>query len=82
MLSSLAALTFAQAAAAAECNKNGAVVTLDDGTTLYLGKSCDAARKSGGTGSWWNAASFLGVKIGDKAYMVTEDIDCLPFCST
>lgn len=78
----LVAATIAQASAAAECNANGAVFTLDDGTVLYLGKDCDAARKGGGTGNWWNAASFLGVMIGGKAYMVTEEIDCLPFCST
>lgn len=53
-----------------------------DGTELYLGKNCDAALKGGGTGKWWNAASFIGVQIGDKTYMVREEPDCLPFCAT
>lgn len=69
-------------ASAAKCNQHGAVVTLKNGTVLYLGKNCDATLKDGGTGKWWNAASFLGVKIDGKAYMVKEEIDCLPFCST
>ncbi len=76
----LLAATIGQASAEAKCNKHGAAVILTDGTVLYLGKNCDAARKGGGTGTWWNAASFLGVKIDGKAYMVTEEIDCLPFC--
>ena len=78
----LLAATVAQANAEAECNEHGAIATLTDGTVLYLGKNCDAARKGGGMGIWWNAASFLGVEIDGKAYMVTEEIDCLPFCST
>jgi len=34
------------------CTANGAVIKLRDGTTFYLGKSCDAARKSRGTSKW------------------------------
>lgn len=78
----LLAATAGQAGAAVSCNKNGAVVARADGVVLYLGKSCDAARKGGGTGNWWNAASFLGVMIDGKTYMVKEEIDCLSFCES
>jgi hypothetical protein len=81
LASALLAAAVAQTKAL-ECNENGAVVTLESGDVLYLGKDCDAARKGGGTGTWWNTASFLGVEIDGKAYMVTVEIDCLPFCST
>ncbi len=80
LICALLAAMAAQASAADRCNAHGAVVTQTDGTVLYLGKNCDAARKGGGTGRWWNAASFLGVNIDGQAYMVTEEIDCLPFC--
>lgn len=73
--------TAGQASAAVECNEHGAVFSLDDGTVLYLGKNCDAAREGGGTGTWWNAASFLGARIDGEVYMITEETDCLPFCS-
>lgn len=82
LICALFAATSAQAGETVKCNEHGAVVTLEDGTILYLGKNCDAARKGGGTGNWWNAASFLGVEIDGKAYMVAEGsgIDCLPYC--
>ena len=71
-----------QAVSETVCNQHGAVVTMPDGAVLYLGKNCDAARKGGGTGAWWNAASFLVVEIDGKPYRVAEGtgIDCLPFC--
>lgn len=80
----LFATTVGQANSEAKCNKHGAVVTLTDGTVLYLGMNCDAARKGGGTGNWWNAASFLAVKIDGRHYKVAEGagIDCLPFCES
>lgn len=80
VICALLAVTVTHATAEVKCNKNGAVVTQADGTVLYLGKNCDAAREGGGSGKWWNAASFLGVKIDGNTYMVTEEIDCLPFC--
>ncbi|MGJ8534892.1 MAG: hypothetical protein ACSHYC_22100 [Alphaproteobacteria bacterium] len=80
VICAILAATTTQANANAKCNEHGAIVTQTDGTVLYLSKNCDAARKGGGTGKWWNAASFLGVKIDGQAYMVTEEIDCLPFC--
>ena len=73
-------LTLGQVSAGALCNKDGAVVTMSDGTVLYLGVGCDAAMKGGGTGFWFNAASFLAVHIDGKAYRVTDEVDCLPFC--
>ena len=83
LMCALLAATIAQAGEVVKCNEHGAVVTLTDGTVLYLGKNYDAARKGGGAGKWWNAASFLGVEIDGKSYMVAEGsgIDCLPFCS-
>lgn len=82
LICALLAAPIAQASEVVKCNKHGAVVSLTDGTILYLGKNCDAARKDGGTGIWWNAASFLGVEVDGNAYMVAEGtgIDCLPFC--
>lgn len=82
-ITALLAATSAHTEETVKCNQHGAAVTLTDGTVLYLGKNCDAARKGGGAGYWWNAASFLGVEIDGKAYMVAEGrgIDCLPFCS-
>ena len=77
----LSALPITQAAADVACNAHGAVVTMDDGTKLYLGKDCDAARDGGGEGRWWNTASFLAVRIGDTSYMVREDVPCVPFCA-
>ncbi len=76
------AATAGPVSAAGKCNKHGAVVEQSHGIVLYLGKSCDATRKGGGTGKWWNAASFLGVMIGDDTYMVREEFDCLPFCES
>ncbi|MEP3279291.1 MAG: hypothetical protein ABJN26_12615 [Stappiaceae bacterium] len=83
LMLTLIVVTNAHAGEEIKCNEHGAVVTLEDGTILYLGKNCDAARKGGGVGKWWNAASFLGVEIDGKAYMVAEGsgIDCLPFCT-
>ena len=64
------------------CNKHGAVVSLENGTVLYMGKDCDAIRKGGDKGFWWNAASFLAVDIEGDVYRVAvgQGIDCLPFC--
>ncbi len=83
LMTLLLAAPSAQAEDIIRCNEHGAVVTLADNTVLYLGKNCDAAREGGGAGYWWNAASFLGVEIAGKTYMVAEGtgIDCLPFCS-
>ena len=76
----IASAPLTQAAADVACNAHGAVVTMDDGTVLYLGKTCEAAREGGGEGRWWNAASFLAVQIDGEPYMVREDVDCVPFC--
>lgn len=71
------------------CNGNGAVVVVNSGKaageTLYLGKTCDAARKSGGTGSWWNGASGFVVEIEGEPYgFIHEGPNCsaLTFCSS
>lgn len=73
---------------AISCNPNGAVVVLgpattEPGATYYLGKDCDAARKGGGTGQWWYAASGFAVRIGDSALRFGGDLDCptLPYCT-
>jgi len=81
----LAATSSAAMAETVACNANGAVVTREDGTVFYLGKSCDAAIKGGGTGHWFNAASFLAVIIGpnmenSQAYQIFTEIPCLEFC--
>lgn len=73
---------FAQAHAAVTCNAHGAVVTATDGTVFYLGRNCDAAIEGGGTGIWFNAASFLAVHIDGQGYRITEEVDCLPFCAS
>ncbi len=72
----------AEASASVKCNEHGAVVTLEDGTVYYLGNSCDAARKGGGAGRWWLAASFFAVQIDGQAIRLPFEVDCdLPFCS-
>lgn len=75
-------LTATQSFANVQCNQHGAVVTLDNGDTYYLGKNCDAAKKGGGEGRWWLAASGIGVGIeGEGAVLIGFDIDCdLPAC--
>ncbi len=75
-------LTATQTLANVQCNEHGAVVTHDNGETYYLGKNCDAAKKGGGEGRWWLAASGIGVKIGDEgAVLIRFDIECdLPAC--
>ncbi|MCR8547349.1 hypothetical protein M4578_05890 [Salipiger sp. P9] len=65
------------------CNDSGAVMTLTNGTTYYLGKSCDAARKGGGTGKWWYAAGAFLIGIGDQTLRIGgADIPCtdMPYC--
>ncbi|MCA8881344.1 MAG: hypothetical protein KDA73_15640 [Rhodobacteraceae bacterium] len=63
------------------CNPHGAVVTMPDGPTYYLGKQCDAARKGGGDGKWWFAASVFIVEIGGEAVRFPFDLDCdVPYC--
>lgn len=68
------------------CNPNGAEVRVNDGafrgSTYYLGKSCDAARKSGGTGKWWYAAAAFIVQIDGQGARFSNEIDCpsLPYC--
>lgn len=83
LASTLVILASSGAHASWTCNQHGAVVTQSDGTVLYLGNNCDAAREGGGTGYWINAASFLAVFIGDQRYQVAvgSGIDCLPFCT-
>lgn len=77
----IAATTLVPAHAGYVCNAHGAVVTEEHGLVFYLGKNCDAAIKGGGSGHWFNSASFLAVFIDGKGYMVTQEIDCLPFCT-
>ena len=74
--------TASHASAKVTCNAHGAVVALTDGTVYYLGKSCDAAQKGGGSGKWWLAASFFAVEIDGQARRLPIEVGCdLPFCS-
>jgi hypothetical protein len=63
------------------CNAHGAVVTLADGTTYYLGNDCDAVRKGGGTGRWFLAASAFVVEVNGTLVRLPIEVDCpLPAC--
>ena len=64
-----------------QCNRHGAVMTTSNGEIYYLGKNCDAAKKSGGSGRWWFAASALIVEINGEGFRYPFDINCdLPYC--
>lgn len=77
----LCVATAAHAHVGVMCNSHGAVVTLDDGTVFYLGKDCDAARKGGGSGRWYLAASAFVVEIGGRPMRLPFEVDCdLPAC--
>ncbi len=81
-LVAMLSVTAAHAQGSTLCNEHGAVVTLADGTVYYLGNNCDAARKGGGTGKWWLAASAFVVEINGQALRLPFEVDCnLPFCS-
>lgn len=88
----LAACVLAGPAAASEhrkpaeidiaCNEHGAIVTVGDDTTYYLGKQCDAARKDGGGGRWWFVASGFAIEINGRAIRFSNDLGCdVPYCS-
>jgi hypothetical protein len=47
-----------------ECNAHGAKLTFPEGTTVYLGKSCDAAIPGKGGGRWYAPNAFL-FEVGD-----------------
>lgn len=72
----------AQADLTITCNPPyGAVVTAPNGTVYYLGTSCDAARKGGGTGHWWYAAGAFIVEINGQSVRYPRDIECdVPYC--
>lgn len=71
----------AQAQSGFTCNRSGAVVTLEDGAVYYLGRSCDAAKKGGGTGRWYLTASFFVVEIAGQPMRLPFEIDCdMPAC--
>ena len=73
--------TTAAAQSGVQCNAHGAVVTLDDGTVYYLGKTCDAAQQGGGTGRWWLAASAFVVEIDGQPQRLPFEVNCdLPAC--
>lgn len=75
------AATAAHSGARVDCNAHGAVVTLANGTVYYMGKDCDAARKGGGTGKWWLAASAFVVQTDGQAIRLPVELDCdLPAC--
>ena len=76
------AMSAGSALATVECNQHGAVVTVENGTTYYFGKSCDAAKQGGGEGRWWLSASALVVEIdGIIEDRIEFDVDCnLPAC--
>ncbi|MEL6570349.1 MAG: hypothetical protein AAFQ64_01740 [Pseudomonadota bacterium] len=65
------------------CNDNGAAYQQSDGKTLYLGKSCDAARSDGKAGRWWYAASAFIVDFpGETSTRFPFEIPCdtVPYC--
>lgn len=63
------------------CNADGAVHTQPDGTKLYFGKSCDAARSDGAEGHWWYADPFLRSAFRAKACSALNTI-CRVRCPT
>ena len=65
------------------CNANGAVINVTDGPTFYLGNSCDAAMKNGGTGKWWYSAAAFLIEIDGKTWRYANNPNCptLPSCS-
>lgn len=80
-LLTVCAASLAQAQSGVQCNQHGAVVTLDNGTVYYLGKTCDAAQKGGGTGRWYLAASAFVVEINGQGFRLPFEVDCeLPAC--
>lgn len=80
-LLAVCAASLAQAQSGVQCNQHGAVVTLSNGTIYYLGKTCDAAQKGGGTGRWYLAASAFVVEINGQAVRLPFEVDCeLPAC--
>ena len=63
------------------CNQHGAIVDAQDGSTYYLGKQCDAARKGGGTGKWWFAAAAFLIEIDGQTMRFANELSCdVPYC--
>ncbi len=63
------------------CNQHGAIVKKSDGTTYYLGKQCDAARKDGGVGKWWYAGSAFIIEINGQSERFANELVCdVPYC--
>jgi len=65
------------------CNANGAVIDVTGGPTFYLGNSCDAAMKNGGTGKWWYAAAAFLIEIDGKTWRFANNPNCptLSYCN-
>ncbi|MEL7013794.1 MAG: hypothetical protein AAFO72_11000 [Pseudomonadota bacterium] len=91
ILCTLAILIIANAAQATEhnvpadiaisCNPHGAIVTTADGSTYYLGKSCDASQPGVGEGRWWFAASAFIIEINGQAVRFANELSCdVPYC--
>ena len=66
-----------------ECNAHGAKLTFPEGTTVYLGKSCDAAIPGQGEGRWWYAASAFLFEVGSIYRRIPGDLNCpaMPYCT-
>ncbi len=64
------------------CNKNGAVISLQDRSKVYLGNQCDAHRPGVGHGGWWLSASAFLVEIDGQTTSYANDFSCqaLPYC--
>ena len=63
------------------CNEHGAVVTVANGPTYYLGNACGAYQPGVGEGRWWYAASGFVVDIGGNWTKFNNDLDCpITFC--
>ena len=70
-----------QANIAIDCNEHGAVLNLENGGKIYLGKKCDAYQPEVGSGRWWFAASAFLVEINGQATRYANELDCdVPYC--
>lgn len=63
------------------CNQNGAIVEVSNGSTYYLGNSCDASQPGVGEGRWWYAASAFIVEINGQSVRFSNELTCeITYC--
>ncbi|MEO0371839.1 MAG: hypothetical protein AAF231_10315 [Pseudomonadota bacterium] len=60
---------------------SGVSVMMDDGNLLFLNNDCTVTREGGGTGYWWNGASFFAVGIDGSIFRLDRELEGLPFCA-